>query len=87
VVQGLSSGEGLLAALGAAPAAPKDGEPPPEAPGADGRLTVVETEFAKVLTAAKRDGNTLGPICGSCGRTTGPGSLPGRRRCRSTART
>jgi hypothetical protein len=62
VVQGLSSGEGLLAALGAAPAAPKDGEPPPEAPGADGRLTVVETEFAKVLTAAKRDGNTLGPI-------------------------
>jgi hypothetical protein len=57
--QGLSSGEGLLEALGAG----GGGDDPDREPTApDGRLTVVETEFARVLTAAKRDGNTLGPI-------------------------
>lgn len=62
VVQGLSSGEGLLAALGAAPAAKDGTEPPPEALAADGKLTVVETEFARVLAAAKREANTLGQV-------------------------
>jgi hypothetical protein len=59
VVSGLSSGEGLLAALGAS----ADGADPDKAPiAADGKLTVVESEFARVLAAAKRDGSTLGPI-------------------------
>lgn len=66
VVSGLSSGEGLLAALGAAPAAGgKDDQttdPAHEPIAADGKLTVTESEFARVLAAAKRDGNTLGPI-------------------------
>lgn len=64
VVSGLSSGEGLLAALGAAPTAGKDDPPNAqhEAIASDGKLTVRESEFARVLAATKRDGNTLGPI-------------------------
>lgn len=61
VVSGLSSGEGLLAALGAVAGAHQD-EAAAEAVAPDGRLTVVESEFARVLAAAKREGNTLGPI-------------------------
>lgn len=60
---GLSSGEGLLESLGADQGGGKGGDDPDREPTApDGRLTVVETEFARVLTAAKRDGNTLGPV-------------------------
>lgn len=58
VVSGLASGEGLLAALGAANGG--DADSAPVAP--DGKLTVVESEFARTLSAAKRDGSTLGPI-------------------------
>jgi len=61
VVSGLASGEGLIAALGGAiGSAAGDAEQQVAAP--DGKLTVVETEFARVLAAAKRDGSTLGPI-------------------------
>lgn len=60
IAYGLSSGEGLLASLGAG-SNDHDG-PDREAVAPDGRLMVVETEFARVLTAAKRDGSTLGPI-------------------------
>lgn len=56
---GLSSGEGLLEALGAGD---KPDNPDQEPTAPDGRLTVVETEFARVLAAAKREGNTLGPV-------------------------
>lgn len=64
---GLISGEGLIGALGGtpvptAPTGRKSDEPPPEAAAPDGRLTVLETEFARVLAATKRDGNTLGPV-------------------------
>lgn len=60
VVDGLSSGEGLLFAI-------RDGSPgagkAPEDPGVpDKRLLVVETEFASVLRVARRDGSTLSPI-------------------------
>jgi len=60
ILSGLSSGEGLLAALGAGQSDAGDPDREPIAP--DGRLTVAETEFARVLAAAKRDGNTLGPV-------------------------
>jgi hypothetical protein len=59
VVSGLASGEGLIAALGGTTGTTAEGQDP-VAP--DGKLTVVETEFARVLAAAKRDGSTLGPI-------------------------
>jgi len=59
VVSGLASGEGLIAALGGATGTTAEGAEP-VAP--DGKLTVLETEFARVLAAAKRDGSTLGPI-------------------------
>lgn len=64
---GLSTGEGLLAALGAdPPPRPKGGkndEPPPaEAVAPDGKLTVTETEFSTVLAMFKREGNSLGGI-------------------------
>ena len=62
VVSGLASGEGLIAALGGAPQGLKPGDDQPEPVAPDGRLTVVETEFARVLAASKRDGSTLGPI-------------------------
>lgn len=58
---GLSSGEGLLASLGAKPPKGQDG-PEHEAQAPDGKLTVTETEFARVLTSSKRDGSTLGPV-------------------------
>lgn len=51
IVSGLASGEGLIAAL--------SGE---DAKAPDGRLVVIEPEFARVLAAAKRDGSTLAPI-------------------------
>lgn len=59
VVSGLASGEGLIAALGGA-VGNAAGEQEATAP--DGKLTVLETEFARTLSAAKRDGSTLGPI-------------------------
>lgn len=50
IVSGLSSGEGLINAIS------EDGKAP------DGRLTVVEPEFARVLAAAKREGSILAPV-------------------------
>lgn len=61
LLSGLSSGEGLLESLGAGSRNDKD-NPDNEPIAPDGRLMVVETEFARVLAAAKRDGSTLGPI-------------------------
>jgi hypothetical protein len=61
MVSGLASGEGLIAALGGAVGDSKPDEQA-EAVAPDGRLFVTETEFARVLAAAKRDGSTLGPI-------------------------
>jgi hypothetical protein len=52
IISGLSSGEGLIAAL--------TGDEESKAP--DGLLTVVEPEFVRVLAAAKREGNTLSPV-------------------------
>ncbi len=59
---GLSSGEGLVDRV-------KDPEPDPDADdtGAfiiadERRLLAVETEFARVLTASRREGNTLSPL-------------------------
>jgi hypothetical protein len=63
IVSGLSSGEGLISALGAGmttPDDPKQAAAEPVAP--DGRLAVIEPEFARVLAASKRDGSTLGPV-------------------------
>lgn len=54
VVAGLASGEGLIAAL--------IDEDDDTSGIAEGRLTIVESEFARVLTAAKREGSTLGPV-------------------------
>lgn len=51
IVSGLSSGEGLISAVSA-----EDGKAP------DGKLTVVEPEFARVLAAAKREGSILAPV-------------------------
>lgn len=61
IISGLSSGEGLLSALGAVQDGGKD-DPDHEAVAPDGRLCVAETEFARVLAAMKRDGNTLGTV-------------------------
>jgi len=58
---GLTSGEGLIGALGGDQGGPDKGEAR-EAAAPDGRMTVVETEFARVLAASKRDGSTLGPV-------------------------
>lgn len=71
ILTGLASGEGLIYNLGGSAPEPEEegnGKPrrarperqSPRAP--DGRLMVLETEFARVLAAAKRDGSTLGPI-------------------------
>ncbi len=60
VASGLASGEGLLASLGAARDKSKEDDAQPIAP--DGKLTVVEPEFTRVLAASKREGSTLGPI-------------------------
>lgn len=62
VVSGLASGEGLIAALGGVTVGQDKKDDQVDAIAPDGRLTVVETEFARVLAAAKRDGSTLGPI-------------------------
>lgn len=51
VAGGLSSGEGLIAAVA----------DPEEGPPADHRLLVVEEEFARVLAVGGREGNTLSP--------------------------
>jgi hypothetical protein len=53
ILSGLSSGEGLIAALT---------EHENEHGTADGLLTVVEPEFVRVLAAAKREGSTLSPV-------------------------
>jgi len=60
MIFGLSSGEGIIQALGGQVGSAGDGDQQVTAP--DGKLTVTETEFARTLTAAKRDGSTLGPI-------------------------
>lgn len=52
IVSGLSSGEGLILAV----SNDEDAKAP------DGKLTVVEPEFVRVLSAAKRDGSTLSPV-------------------------
>jgi hypothetical protein len=52
VVSGLSTGEGLIAAL----------VPEEDAKAPDGKLVVMEPEFARILSAAKREGNTLSPV-------------------------
>jgi hypothetical protein len=64
VTSGLASGEGLLASLGAAREATGKGKPEdqPEPIAPDGKLTVVEPEFTRVLAASKREGSTLGQI-------------------------
>lgn len=66
MMPGLSTGEGLLTALGADPPARKakggDDEPKVEAAAPDGKLTVTETEFANVLAVLRREGNTLGGV-------------------------
>src|SRR5439155_20458079 len=55
-LDGLSTAEGLLTALGAK----KPGaDPDAEAQAPDGNLIVEETEFARILAMAKREGNTL----------------------------
>ncbi|MDT4992360.1 MAG: hypothetical protein QOH97_2252 [Actinoplanes sp.] len=54
VAAGLASGEGLIAALA-------DNDDNTSGIPA-GRLTIIESEFARVLTAAKREGSTLGPV-------------------------
>ncbi len=65
---GLSTGEGLLTALGAEPprVAKENGKPPAEpameAVAPDGRLTATETEFANVLAVLRREGNNLGGV-------------------------
>ncbi len=51
VMGGLSSAEGLIAEVR------DDGEPPP-----DRRLLIVQDEFASVLRAMPREGNTLSPL-------------------------
>jgi hypothetical protein len=59
ILSGLSSGEGLIAAV-ADPTEDKDGNP---VGGVDDkRLFVIEEEFARVLTVAGRDGNTLSAL-------------------------
>ncbi len=64
VENGLSSGEGLIYQVrDKRMGANKDGDPIVEDPGADDkRLFVLESEFAGVLKAAAREGNTLSPI-------------------------
>jgi hypothetical protein len=52
IVSGLSSGEGLISSVSNT----EDAKAP------DGKLTVVEPEFVRVLAAAKRDGSTLSPV-------------------------
>ncbi len=49
IVGGLASGEGLISALG-------------DAPAEDKRLLVIEPEYARVLTVCEREGNTLSAI-------------------------
>jgi len=56
---GVTSGEGLLTPLGAGPRS----DNPDEQPAApDGKMMVIETEFARVLSNAKREGSNLGPV-------------------------
>jgi hypothetical protein len=63
ITTGLASGEGLISSLGGnTPNAGPTDDPDRQPIAPDGKLTVVETEFARVLAAAKRDGSTLGPI-------------------------
>lgn len=61
VMGGLSTGEGLIAAV-ADPPLPEDGSEAPAPAKVDKRLLVVEPEFARVLAAAKRETSTLSHI-------------------------
>jgi hypothetical protein len=56
VRSGLASGEGLVAAV----AGDEDGAP------RDGRLFVIEEEFARVFSAKSREGSTLSEIIRTC---------------------
>lgn len=59
-VGGLSTGEGLIAAVSdrREPAGDDGGEPPPT----EKRLYVIEEEFSRVLAQARRDGNILSQV-------------------------
>lgn len=61
VMGGLSTGEGLIAAV-ADPPLPEDGTEAPAPASIDKRLLVLEPEFARVLAAAKRETSTLSHI-------------------------
>lgn len=55
VMGGLASGEGLIYAV-------RDGDPEEDGSPSDKRIFVVESEFARVLAVAAREGNTLSAI-------------------------
>jgi len=59
VQAGLSSGEGLIAALKDVPSVGTDDDKPV---ATDKRLMVVETEFSSTLTVFERSGNILSPL-------------------------
>lgn len=59
ILSGLSSGEGLIACV-ADPSEDKDGNPTGGVE--DKRTLVVEEEFVRVLTVARREGNTLSAV-------------------------
>ncbi len=52
---GLSSGEGLIAAV-------RDGDDDEDGGAPDKRLCILESEFARVLKVASRDGNTISTV-------------------------
>ena len=55
VLSGLASGEGLIAEV-------RDGTGDDDLGVADKRRLILETEFARLLTVASRDGSTLSPV-------------------------
>ena len=57
ILGGLASGEGLIACVSQPNDDSEDGAPPP-----DPRLLVVEPEYARLLSVAERQGNTLSAI-------------------------
>jgi hypothetical protein len=73
VLNGLSTAEGLLVALGAG--AGKDPDAAAEMVAPDGRLTVEETEFAKILNLAKREGNNLAQVLRQLWETDDAGTM------------
>jgi len=72
VLQGLSTGEGLLAALGAGKSSDN---PDDQAAAADGKLTIEESEFARILNVAKREGNNLGQVLRQLWENDSAGSM------------